>query len=278
MNHYVYLITNNINNKKYIGKRSCHCPIELDNYMGSGTLLHRAFDKYGIENFSKHILVICESEEQAFEEEKKAIELVNATKNPMYYNIADGGHGGNTLAGYTEEQMEEFRRKISENRKGQNHSEETRRKLSESRKGKYVGELSPNFGRTFSEETRKKMSESRIGKTFSEEHKKKISESMKGELHPMYGKIGELHPTSKRAIVEIDNIVYVKSTSKEMIDFITKEFRFIGVSNWFKKNLGVPKKYRDRVSLVMLQTKDGTQTTIFHMNENCKFDYTQDIV
>lgn len=247
MNHYVYLITNNINNKKYIGKRSCHCPIELDNYMGSGTLLHRAFDKYGIENFSKHILVICESEEQALEEEKKAIELVNATKNPMYYNIADGGHGGNTLAGYTEEQMEEFRRKISENRKGQNHSEETKKKMRESKKG----ELAPLYGKNHSEETRRK-----------------ISESMKGELAHQ----------AKRTIVEIDNVVYVKSTSKEMIDFITKEFRFIGVSNWFKKNLGVPKKYRDRVSLVMLQTKDGTQTTIYHINENCKFDYTQDIV
>lgn len=53
MFHYVYEITNNINGKKYIGKRSCHCPIEEDKYMGSGTLLLKAIDKYGIDNFSK---------------------------------------------------------------------------------------------------------------------------------------------------------------------------------------------------------------------------------
>ena len=250
MNHYVYLITNNINNKKYIGKRTCHCSIEEDCYMGSGKYLWNAINKHGIENFSKHILLVCDSEEQALEEEKKAIELVNATKNPMYYNIADGGHGGNTLAGYTEEQMEEFRRKISESLKGELHP----------MYGK-TGELHPNYGNIHSEETRRKMSEKR-----------------KGELHPMYGKKGELAPNTKRAIVEIDNVVYVRLTKGEMIDFIQKEFGFVGVNHWFKKNPGVPSKYQDRVSLVMDQTKDGTQTTIYHINENCKFDYTQDIV
>ena len=93
MNHYVYLITNNINGKKYIGKRACRCSIEEDSYMGSGTLLRKAQKKYGIENFSKEILVICKTEEQAFEEEKKAIELVNAWSNPQYYNLVGGGRG-----------------------------------------------------------------------------------------------------------------------------------------------------------------------------------------
>lgn len=202
MNHYIYLITNNINNKRYIGKRSCYCSIEEDKYMGSGKYLWNAINKYGIENFSKDILLICKSEEQALEIEKKAIELVNATKNPMYYNIAEGGHGGNVIAGFSKEERREFGKKISE-----------------SMKGRYIGELSSN---------------------------------------------------SKICVVEIDNIIYVKTTRAEMIEFIIKEFGFVGIQNWFSKNREVPLKYNNRVSLVMVYDKN--KYTIYHMNENCKLD------
>ena len=53
MNHYVYEITNLINSKKYIGKRSCECPIEEDKYMGSGKYIKIAIEKYGENNFKK---------------------------------------------------------------------------------------------------------------------------------------------------------------------------------------------------------------------------------
>ena len=43
MNHYVYEITNLINGKKYIWKRSCKCSIEEDKYMGSGKLLKKSY-------------------------------------------------------------------------------------------------------------------------------------------------------------------------------------------------------------------------------------------
>lgn len=93
MNHYVYIITNLMNSKKYIGKRSCKCKIEEDKYMGSGLAITQAIKKHGIENFEKKILLICNSEEEAFEEEEKAIDLVKAWENPMYYNISGGGAG-----------------------------------------------------------------------------------------------------------------------------------------------------------------------------------------
>ena len=47
MNHYVYEITNNINGKKYIGKRSTHTSIDKDNYLGSGIAIKKAIEKYG---------------------------------------------------------------------------------------------------------------------------------------------------------------------------------------------------------------------------------------
>ena len=52
MEHYIYLTTNLINGKKYIGK---HFGAICDSYLGSGTLLQRAIAKYGKENFKKEI-------------------------------------------------------------------------------------------------------------------------------------------------------------------------------------------------------------------------------
>ena len=92
MFHYVYEITNKINGKKYIGKHSTN---NLnDKYMGSGVAISEAIKKYGIENFSKNILHLCDSEEESFKFELLEIEKVEATKNSLYYNIASGGKGG----------------------------------------------------------------------------------------------------------------------------------------------------------------------------------------
>ena len=73
-NHYVYLITNKVNGMKYIGKRSCSCPIEQDRYMGSGTLISKAIKKYGRDNFSKTVLFVGETEEEAYQYERELIE------------------------------------------------------------------------------------------------------------------------------------------------------------------------------------------------------------
>ena len=66
MNHYVYEVTNNINGRKYIGKRSCKCPIEKDLYFGSGIAIKEALKKYGVENFSKDIIKTFNTSEEAF--------------------------------------------------------------------------------------------------------------------------------------------------------------------------------------------------------------------
>ena len=73
MNHYVYEITNLANGRKYIGKRSCKCPIEKDKYMGSSELISLAIEKYGICNFRKDIIYICNNEDEAYSKEKEYI-------------------------------------------------------------------------------------------------------------------------------------------------------------------------------------------------------------
>lgn len=127
MNHYIYKITNKINNMKYIGKRSCKCPIEEDKYMGSGVLIKRAIKKYGIENFEKEIIEVCDSETIAYEREKQWIKHLNAVKSRDYYNIKDGGYGNTKedVLRYFNNMSEEKRKirsyKLSLANKGENN-------------------------------------------------------------------------------------------------------------------------------------------------------------
>lgn len=53
-NYYIYITTNLLNGKKYIGKRHCLCEISNDNYLGSGKVLKNAIRKYGKNNFAKN--------------------------------------------------------------------------------------------------------------------------------------------------------------------------------------------------------------------------------
>lgn len=113
--YYIYKTVNLCNNKQYIGK---HYGLIDDNYLGSGILLKKAIQKYGIENFKKEILYISNSEEENREKEKFYIQFYNAVENPQFYNIAEGGQGGNTIAGYSKEEREQINQKISEGLEG----------------------------------------------------------------------------------------------------------------------------------------------------------------
>ena len=87
MFYLIYKITNNINGKYYIG---AHKTINKnDSYMGSGKLIKQAIEKYGIENFTKEILIECSSIEEMFNVERKLVDL-----NENSYNLKCGGHGG----------------------------------------------------------------------------------------------------------------------------------------------------------------------------------------
>jgi hypothetical protein len=88
--HIVYKITNNINQRYYIG---VHSTFDInDLYMGSGKLIKDAIVKYGISNFTKEILFEFDSIFEAYEKEK---ELVSTTySDPKSYNMNTGGKGG----------------------------------------------------------------------------------------------------------------------------------------------------------------------------------------
>lgn len=93
---FIYLTICKVNGKKYIGK---HEGKETDNYLGSGKLLKRAVEKYGVEQFERIILERFNSVKECREGEKKWIKRFEATTSKSFYNIAAGGEGGNTFAG-----------------------------------------------------------------------------------------------------------------------------------------------------------------------------------
>jgi len=92
--NYFYKITNLINNHFYYGIHSTN-NLE-DGYMGSGHRLHRAYKKYGQNNFIKEILKYFDTREEALDYEE---EIVNEDllKNNDCYNEVLGGGGIKTV-------------------------------------------------------------------------------------------------------------------------------------------------------------------------------------
>ena len=91
MYYTIYKTTNQINGKIYIGY---HSTKDLnDDYLGSGKILNNAIQKNGPENFTKEILYVFPTKEEALEKEK---ELVNEdfVQRDDTYNMKIGGEGG----------------------------------------------------------------------------------------------------------------------------------------------------------------------------------------
>lgn len=94
---YIYVTTNLVNNKKYIGKHEASC---FDpSYKGSGTAIKRAIKKYGWNNFSCCILepetipTQCQTAEELNYAEQYYIKLYDAVNSSKYYNQLHGGEG-----------------------------------------------------------------------------------------------------------------------------------------------------------------------------------------
>lgn len=125
---YIYLITNLVNNKKYIG-RHFHSKT-TNSYLGSGSLIKQAIKKYGRNNFKKEILEDCiNTIEELYEKEIYYIKLYNAVEDRMYYNISPGG-----IDRITNIDSEYLKKKNFE-RRGTKVSEDVLLKLRESHKG-----------------------------------------------------------------------------------------------------------------------------------------------
>lgn len=89
---YIYMTTNLINGKSYIGQHKYEGESLDPYYFGSGIIISEALKKYGKSNFEVKILEWCETKDELSNAEMSWIEKYDAANNDSFYNI-DTGRG-----------------------------------------------------------------------------------------------------------------------------------------------------------------------------------------
>lgn len=200
---YVYLVTNTINGKQYVGKTMKSVERRWRSHCkgGDNTPIQNAIRKYGVESFTVETLYETNDENVLAKAEQICIEELG-TRRPEGYNLTAGGEGVLGLK-HTEETKkamsvartghvfsEEHNRKISESRNGITFSDETKRKMSEAKKGK----PSSFKGKKHSEESNRRNREANLRTANSEEMKtkRKLTNPSNGDLEELQHRIDEL--------------------------------------------------------------------------------------
>ena len=107
-------------------------------YFGSGTILLQAIEKYGKENFSNEILYEAATVADLNDAEKRFIAEYRQKFHEKMYNIADGGDGGNTLSGKSNEEIAAFVEKMTHINRVCCASDDFRQKISAAGKARYA--------------------------------------------------------------------------------------------------------------------------------------------
>jgi group I intron endonuclease len=171
----VYLVTNLINGKKYIGMDTKNNP----KYLGSGSIIIKSIKKYGRENFKKEILEYCSSLDELEKKETYWIEHFNALIDNNFYNLSDVRKRGiNPFKNKTKEELEIIFNKIKSKERNEKigksnskpkpkgfsekmsqiHKGRKRTKNSKLKQGiKLKGRISPNKGKTWTQDKKNKL-------------------------------------------------------------------------------------------------------------------------
>lgn len=200
----VYLITNLINGKVYVGqtireiKKRWYAHVSRafapDDHF---SILSPAIRKYGKENFSIEALVECPDKESLDFSEEFFIWIYASHLKSFGYNVqlkcrGVGAHGPSTLKLLSEQRKgkkrgpltEEHRRNISEANKGKKLSEEAKKNISESKTGLVMGPQTPEHIEKRIAPLRGRPSKLK-GVPKSPEHRAKIGKAQEGKKKPL---------------------------------------------------------------------------------------------
>lgn len=188
---YIYLITNSINGKKYVGQTSRTPAIRWQGHLNTARSknfgihpLYRAIRKYGQENFTVEEIWKASSQEELNQKEIDFIITYKTIQKEFGYNRHEGGNKPPPTT-------PEARMKAGLKMRGVPKSEEHRAAISKALMGKT---LSPEtiakmkltksiLGCEHTEETKAKMSKTRKGRPHSPEHSQAIANAQMGKTH-----------------------------------------------------------------------------------------------
>ena len=107
----IYIITNLLNNKQYIGVTNNSLQERWKSHLYDNNVISKAIRKYGKEHFSIEAIHECNTMDEAYSLEPKFI-IEHNTKYPTGYNVSTGGRG--SQVGKRKSTPEHVKQKIRE--------------------------------------------------------------------------------------------------------------------------------------------------------------------
>ncbi len=227
----IYLITNNINGKVYIGQTTSDIPksrwnghIYCARHNVATYYFGNAIKKYGADNFTFEIIKNCTDQEDLNYWEKYYIDYYDSRNRKKGYNTKEGGSHG--------KHSEETKEKLRKINIGKILSDEHKLKLSLAHLGKTHSKEGKEAmskimtGRKLSSKHCELISIGKKGKKFTEEHRKNIAISKSGEKSPkaklnwdMVNKIRKEYKKRKTTLIKLSKKYNICESSMRRVVF-----------------------------------------------------------